>query len=83
MNLKNFTIKIASVPDREEVVAEIYYDHEQWVEISQEDVPDGPLTIQFYAPFDNKPYWEFPLDEAMKALEQAKKRLLGMGGKKT
>ena len=79
MPSKNFAIKIASVPYREELVAEIYYNHEQWVEISQKQ---EQLIIRFYTPLNNN-YWEFPLNEALEALEQAKKKILALGGKKT
>jgi hypothetical protein len=68
-----FTIKIASLPYRENLVAEIYYNHEQWVEISQE--PNDLLIVQFYSPLEGK-YWEFNLDEALDALQEAKKRLV-------
>jgi len=78
MNSKRFVIKIASLPHREELVAEIYYDHKQWVEISREH--EEELVIQFYSP-SNKKYWEFPCDEALAALEEAKRKLLAMGDK--
>ena len=66
-----FRITIASLPDREELVAEICYDLEQWVEISQEPGQERPI-IQFYSP-SVKQYWEFPLEDALEALELAKK----------
>ena len=78
MYLKNFEITIASLPHREELVAEIYYENQQWVEISQET---GKLIIQFY-PHPKQKYWEFSLEEAMQVLEQAKNKLLGLGGKR-
>lgn len=70
--MKGFEIIIASLPDREKVVAEIYYDNIQWVEISQET---GELLIQFY-PHPKQEYWEFQFDEAMEALQEAKKMLI-------
>ena len=73
---EKFRITIASLPDREELVAEINYNHEQWVEISQEPGIERPI-IQFYSPA-NMEYWEFPLDEALEALELAKKKFLGL-----
>ena len=75
MHSENFVIKVGSVPHREELVAEIYYNHEQWVEISQEQ---GSLIIRFYPPLVGR-CWEFSLDEALEALEGAKKRMLGLG----
>lgn len=80
MSLEKFEILIASLPDREELVAEIYYVHDQWVEISQEPGVEQPI-IQFYPPSDKK-YWEFPLEDALEALQLAKKKFLDMGGKR-
>ena len=72
--MSNFEVIIASLPTREYVVAEIYYNDEQWVEISQET---GELRIQFYSPLRGG-YWEFSCEEALQVLERAKKRLLGI-----
>ena len=74
--MDKFRITIASLPDRENLVAEILYDGVQWVEISQEA---NELIIQFYS-HPRQQYWEFPLEDALEALQQAKKKLLGMGG---
>lgn len=72
-----FRVTVASLPDREELVAEIFYDHDQWVEISQEPGQERPI-IQFY--FSSyKEYWEFPLEDALEALELAKKKFFGVG----
>lgn len=49
-------------------MAEILYEGVQWVEISQEI---DELIIQFYA-HPRQRHWEFPLDEALMVLEQAK-----------
>jgi hypothetical protein len=76
--MSKFEILIASLPYREELVAEIYYNRDQWVEISQEK--EGELIVQFYSPSDKK-YWEFQLDEAIEVLKNAQKKLLGMGNK--
>lgn len=67
--MEKFRITVASLPDREHLVAEILYEGIQWAEISQET---GELIIQFYS-HPRKKYWEFPIDEALKVLEQAKK----------
>ena len=72
-NMNGFEITIASLPDRERVVAEIYYDNFQWVEISQET---NELLIQFYS-HPKQDHWEFQLDEAVTVLQEAKKALLG------
>ena len=42
-----FNITIASLPNRERVVAEICYNNELWIEISQET---DELSIQCYPP---------------------------------
>jgi hypothetical protein len=71
--MEKFRITIASLPDREYVVAEIIYDGIQWAEISQEI---DELVVQFY-PHPNDKCWEFQCDEAIEAIEKAKNRLLG------
>ena len=70
--MEKFRITIASLPDREYLVSEILYDGVQWAEISQET---NKLIVQFY-PHPRQEYWEFSLDEAMEALQQAKKELI-------
>ncbi|MDE3046645.1 MAG: hypothetical protein KGJ02_08420 [Verrucomicrobiota bacterium] len=74
--MEKFRITIASLPDRENLVAEILYNGVQWAELSQEG---KELIIQFYS-HPRQDYWKFPLDEAFAALEEAKKRFIGMGG---
>jgi hypothetical protein len=64
---------IASPPDREKLVAEIFYDSEQWAEIHQEA---RHLTLQIYPRRDGHP-WEFSLDAAVGMLQRASKRLTG------
>ncbi len=70
--MKKFRITVASLPDREHLVSEIFYDHLQWVEISQET---GALVIDLYF-YPQKPYWEFAYDEALKMLKCARNELL-------
>jgi hypothetical protein len=70
---ENFSIIIANDTERENVFAEIYYKNQQWAEISIEG--DKPLLALFSS--NNQKFWEFPLDEALQALEIAKKKLLG------
>lgn len=67
-----FSIKIASDTNREKVFAEIYYNEEEWAEISQEG--EKPLIV-FFPPLQGK-YWEFPLDEALETIEEARKMLI-------
>ncbi len=70
--MEKFRITIASLPDREHLVAEVLYDGIQWAEISQET---DELMIQFYSHPD-KEYWEFSCEEALGVLERAKMKLL-------
>ena len=72
MKNKDFEITIVSLPDRENLVAEIYYKNVGWVEISAE------IPHQFVVAFcntDKGNYWEFSYDEAIEVLEEAKNRL--------
>lgn len=71
--MKKFRITIASLPDREHLVAEILYEGVQWAEISQEK--DDELIIQLY-PHPREKNWEFSYDEALQILRQAKNKLL-------
>ena len=71
--MSNFRIEVADIPTRENLVVEIFYKYEQWVEISQET---EEVLIRFYSP-DEGDFWEFSCDEALQVLNQAKKRLLG------
>lgn len=71
--INNFRIVIASLPDREKCVCEIYYNHIQWAEISQEG---EEIMIQFFShPSDD--YWEFPIDATLEILLKAKARFEG------
>jgi len=73
--LNNFRITVVSLPDRENLVAEVFYDNEQWVEISQET---DDLMIRFYEPPQGD-HWIFSYREATAALETAKNKLLNVG----
>ncbi len=75
--MEKFRITIASLPDRERLVAEILYEGVQWAEISHET---DELIIQIYA-YPSQKYWEFSFDEALEALQQARQRLLNLGAK--
>jgi hypothetical protein len=77
--MEKFRITVASLPDREDLVAEVFYDGVQWVEISWEK--EDELTVQFYS-HPRLDHWEFPLDQALTVLEKAKSKLLGMGKKR-
>jgi hypothetical protein len=71
-SINNFRIVIASLPDREHCVCEIYYKQIEWAEISK---GDGKIMIQFY-PNPSQDYWEFPFDMALHILQKAKERFL-------
>ncbi len=70
--IKKFRVVISNVPDRENCVCEIYYNHIQWAEISKEN---EEVIIQFYSHPSQK-YWEFPLEIAMEILQKAKSLFL-------
>ena len=69
----NHTIEIASLPDREQVVAELWFGDEQWAEINQES---SKLQIEIFARANGEP-WSFDYHEAMDALRRAVMRLTG------
>lgn len=73
--MKNFKIAISSPPDREYLVAEIFFGSEQFAEINQDE---GSLTVEIYPRKDEKP-WAMSLREAIEALEKARNELLGIG----
>ena len=63
---------ISYPPEKEEPIAEIYYKNEQCFEINYEDY--GFFVVKFYNRRDRN-YWEFPYDEAMEFLQEAKAHL--------
>lgn len=69
----DFRITIASPPDREQLVAEVFFGNEQVAEINQ-DAED--LRIEVYCRPSAAP-WVLPFEEFMNTLNQAKVRLLG------
>ncbi len=64
-------ISLASPPDRERLVAEVFFDDVQWAEVNQEA---DELEVEFYARPDNEP-WRMPLATAIDALSRAKDEL--------
>ena len=72
MSRKDFRIVVCSMPHREELISEIYYKNEHWVEISAEQ--PYKYVVQFFNK-DSERYWEFSCAEAMDVLEEAKNRL--------
>ena len=70
--ITNYKVTIASPPDREHLVAEVFFGDVQWVEINQER---DTLEVEFYPRPDGEP-WRIPLSAAMSALAEAKQRLI-------
>jgi hypothetical protein len=66
-------ISISSPPDREKLVAEISFGDEQWAEINQER---EALEVEFYPRPDGEP-WRIDYQDALSALNEAKRRLIG------
>ena len=64
-------ICISSPPNREKLVAEIFFGANQWAELNQED---GTLRLEFY-PLPTGEFWQLSWDEAVGALEEAKRKL--------
>jgi hypothetical protein len=71
--MKKFDIQIASVPGREKLVAEIWFDNVLLVEINQEN---ENLEVQLY-PFNGK---IFNQEEFLRTIEIAKKKLTSSAG---
>jgi hypothetical protein len=67
----HYTITVASPPDRELVVAEIFFADIQWAEIHQEL---ENLNVEFYPRPDGRP-WSLSLDLVIAALGEARERL--------
>jgi hypothetical protein len=68
-----FEILIASPPDREHIVVEIWYGDYMFAELAQEH---GALTIEIYPNPTGGP-WLLDYEQTIKAMQQAKGKLLG------
>lgn len=68
-------VKVASVPDRQSLVAEIWYGHRQVAEINEET--HEPL-IELYPNPDGGP-WRIPLGLFLSAMREAAQRLENLG----
>jgi hypothetical protein len=68
------TVEIASVPDRDNLVAELWAGNEQWGEVSQET---DSLQLEIYPKTSNGEHtaWSFSLSEVLEKLLEAEKRL--------
>lgn len=73
--MKKFDITIGSVPHREELVADIFYEDIQFAEISEDT---GKMLIEL-TPKPGKDYWVFDLEEFLLVIQEAKKRLTDLG----
>lgn len=67
--MNKIRIEIASVPDRENLVAEIWFNESLIAEINQEQ---NDLKIEFYASKNQS----LPFDELLEALIKAKDKLI-------
>lgn len=72
--MRMFDINIASVPDRDEVVSEVWSNDGLVAEVRREG---GRFLVQVYAP-QNGSYWDFNLHEFVEALTDARERLRGV-----
>jgi len=68
------SVLISSVPDRDEVVAELRCGNVQWDEISNEQ---GQIRLEIY-PNPDGSLWSFEFSEALHLLVQARDLLLGL-----
>lgn len=69
---RELRICISSPPDREKLVDEIFFGANQWAELNQED---DTLRLEF-DPLPTGEFWQLSWDEVVRALEEARRRLL-------
>ena len=67
--MSKFNIELSSVPDRENLVAEIWYEKKMIAEVNKE-------TEKFVIEFCPDEKISFMLDEFLEVLENAKRRIL-------
>lgn len=68
----SFVVEIASVPDRDHLVAEIWWDDCMVGEIRRTD--DGGSRLEIYAQASGMP-WSFDFCDWLEILQEAKKKL--------
>ena len=73
IEMTEFTFDIASPPDREKLVAEIFFGHEQVAELNQET---GRLSIDLYPRLDGQP-WSLEAEGFLSIVEKARASLWG------
>jgi hypothetical protein len=71
--MNKIKICISSPPDREKLVAEVFFGDEQWAELNQES---GELRLEIY-PRQNGQPWSLDFHDVIDALSQARNRLCG------
>lgn len=71
MSMDKFHVEIASVPDREELVGEIWVGEAQFAELRQEK---GQIRVQLYAKADGGP-WDLTYSELVRMLAETRSRL--------
>jgi len=69
----DFRVSVASPPDRENLVAEIFVGNEQFAEVNQEQ---SALHVEIY-PRQNGQPWLLTVEDVTEALNQARVRLRG------
>ena len=72
MKHKGWKTIIGDVPDKENPVADVYHENGHVFQIFKED--NTPYIVRFGNNQEGN-YWEFPYDEAMEVLEEAKNHL--------
>lgn len=70
---EEYRLCISSPPDREHLVAEIFFGDQQWAELNQEG---SELALEVYPRQDGKP-WQLSFEVVTFALADARRRLLG------
>jgi len=73
MNLENFEIYMVVSPEKDEPIAEIYFQNEQIAEIFDDE---GILKLNLF-PCASQDFWQISLDELQLVLETAKAKMLG------
>jgi hypothetical protein len=71
--MKRFRICVSSPPDRERLVAEVFFRDEQLADVNQEA---GRWSVELYPRLSGKP-WTLPFDDTVIALRDAKTKLGG------
>jgi hypothetical protein len=67
----SFSVEIASVPDRDDLVAEVWMGRELVAELRYEE---NELRLQLYAGPGGSP-WDLPCEPFLRALQEAQERL--------